>query len=242
MPKGQPDFGLYAPTDTIAGISDLGELAARLGSIVTFDRRGNVLWYDDFESGIEAWEDASLAGGHSFSWEPTYHRSGGFCAKMATDAHTDDDVYIYRRLPYPILSKSAFEVSLAIDGNCKELSLGFYLYTGTNQLTGLLRWTASTGTWAYYGSDGTYHALSPTMQFYSLALLFNTLKLVCDFNNDQYVRLLVNNTVYDLSSIALHTRTEDLSPHLLAIIMLTTNTGAAATGYVDDAIVTQNEP
>jgi len=33
----------------------LAELATRLGSIVTYDRKGEVIFCDDFEDGIDAW-------------------------------------------------------------------------------------------------------------------------------------------------------------------------------------------
>ena len=55
MGHGYPDYGTQGPVSTVHSIQDLGELAVRLGSIVTFDRRGNVLWLDGFDSGIGAW-------------------------------------------------------------------------------------------------------------------------------------------------------------------------------------------
>ncbi|GAH55625.1 unnamed protein product, partial [marine sediment metagenome] len=31
MPKGQPDFGMYAVKETVSSLADMGELAVRLG-------------------------------------------------------------------------------------------------------------------------------------------------------------------------------------------------------------------
>ncbi|GAH95398.1 unnamed protein product, partial [marine sediment metagenome] len=40
--RGQPDYAALAPKEIAASISDMGEVAARLGSIVTYDKRGDV--------------------------------------------------------------------------------------------------------------------------------------------------------------------------------------------------------
>ena len=60
LPTGQggrdyPDFGI---TDTVQAksiITDMGELAARLGAPNVFDRLGSIVWYDDFQYGLSRW-------------------------------------------------------------------------------------------------------------------------------------------------------------------------------------------
>ncbi|GAI06639.1 unnamed protein product, partial [marine sediment metagenome] len=44
MIHGHADYGAGAPGKTIYSMLDVGELAARLGSPVTSDRAGNVMW------------------------------------------------------------------------------------------------------------------------------------------------------------------------------------------------------
>ncbi len=53
-----PDYTSKWKTQTVTAIADNAELAARLKSIVTFDRRGNIIWMDDFEGAILLWETA----------------------------------------------------------------------------------------------------------------------------------------------------------------------------------------
>jgi len=50
---GAPDWWGTEQTSTVHLVQDVGELAARLGSIVTFDRRGNVIWLTSFEDGLQ---------------------------------------------------------------------------------------------------------------------------------------------------------------------------------------------
>jgi len=247
---GAPDYSpVKPPGQIIPGpiytLADMGELAVRLGSIVTFDRRGNVLWMDNFESGIEGWEDGSGDGNHSFSWNPTYHRSGGFCAKLTTDDDTDDNAFMLRRLPYPTLSKNGFEYSFINDIRRKEQYIRLDHYDGDDLLRGYLRWTQSTRTWAYYTGTsypGSWVDLAPVIKLEGLVPIFHTIKLVCDFENGEYVRLLVNDTVYDMSGIPLYSVGAGDSPQLVAYIMAVTDSDHATNAYIDDVIITQNEP
>ena len=55
MPRGQADFGQYAVKEVSASISDMGEVAARLGSIDIYDKRGDVVFFDNFEGAFLRW-------------------------------------------------------------------------------------------------------------------------------------------------------------------------------------------
>ena len=78
MAHGARDFGIYAPKETIVTIEDLGELAVRLGSPVNYDRKGDVVWVDGFEDGIDKWDIDLTLGRGSFTWESAHSRDGGF--------------------------------------------------------------------------------------------------------------------------------------------------------------------
>jgi len=52
MAHGTPDWGVTASKKTIYSLHDMGELAVRLGSIVSFDRRGDVIFSDSFQNGL----------------------------------------------------------------------------------------------------------------------------------------------------------------------------------------------
>ena len=58
---GLPDYGMYAALENMGNLVDYGELATRLGSIVSFNREGNVIFWDDFEKTPIKW--LNLTGG-----------------------------------------------------------------------------------------------------------------------------------------------------------------------------------
>jgi len=82
MAHGQPDYGMYTLANTIYRLTDMGELAARLGSINTYDRRGDVIFLDSFESGLTAWSPSSACTGSDLVQSAKHARSGGFSAKF----------------------------------------------------------------------------------------------------------------------------------------------------------------
>lgn len=242
MSKGQPDFGLYATTETIAGLADMGELAARLGSIDTFDRRGNIVWLDDFASGIEKWRSYSEAGGESLEWATTRARNGGFCAKLSTDNHTDDDAMALRSLPYPTLSKMGIEVSVSWGTRLKTFILMLRLDNGTTVLAAEVRWTKATKTWACHDLTLGWQNLTPITTLETDTALFHTFKLVCNFSKGIYAYLIVNNTVFDLSALVIPSIAPGDAPYIQPRISIDTPSNNASIIYFDDVIITQNEP
>lgn len=219
----------------------LPELAARLGSIHTFDRRGEVLWYDDFESNLNKWEVTLNGTRAAAGLSNSYARSGALSCKLTSGSGINDSAQIAKYLPYKTTGRIGFEVSWIRNANL-AYNFSLYLYNGTNYSLGLLAYgpTAKTITLLY----GTIYSVAITTDqpTFANAYLFNTIKLVCDFTTKKYVRLIFNNVVYDISQYTMRTVASASAPHIEAIIMPTTDVASNQACYVDDAIITENEP
>lgn len=242
MPHGGPDWSTGGQISTVHTVEDLGELAARLGSIVTFDRRGNIIFLDDFESGIEKWTHESFAGGEGLAWSSIHARNGDFSAKLTTDDHTNDDAVMIATIPYPALSQIGFEFSFLRDSYLKQITIAIELETGADVVSAGATWTAATKTWTVTDKDGAVHNLTPTITLGIDYPMFFTVKLVADFINRNYIRLIINNTEFNLSGITLPVSAPGPSPKLQGFIVILTNSNDVCSLYVDDVIVTQNEP
>ncbi len=96
----------------------LSETASRLGSIDTFDRRGQVLWMDDFEGGISKWTLSGDAG-YTIAASTDYAESGLVSCKMVTNAVLNNYAQIARMMPIPSLSKIGCEFSFIANNNLK---------------------------------------------------------------------------------------------------------------------------
>ncbi|GAI79944.1 unnamed protein product, partial [marine sediment metagenome] len=71
--------------------------------------------------------------------------------------------------------------------------------------------------------------------------LFHVFKLVIDFENNKYVRLIINNTTYDLSSYNLYVDDAVGEKYANALISLRSRKDYNDVMYVDNVIFTQNE-
>lgn len=242
MPKGQRDFGLYAPTETIVGLSDMGELAARLGSIITFDRQGNVMAFDDFESGIEAWVKSGSAG-YGVSWNSVYAKAGGFSCKLETAAVVGYNVTTLKQLGLQTLSPIGLEVSFAYGQNWKSLDIVIYIVDGSKLYHAAIRYDYPNTKLLYLDSANAYQDV-PGGSFVipSTAGAFHTLKFVVDLPTGKYKRLLVDNNSFDLSALSFYNPANPSIPAGTFRVTLSTSTGAAAIAYIDNVIITQNEP
>ncbi|GAI87669.1 unnamed protein product, partial [marine sediment metagenome] len=98
MAHGQPDFGMYAAKETVASLADVGELAARLGSIVAQDRRGDVIFLEDFEAPILNWTGAGPDHGEVQRLYPDAACMGSQCVYLQTGATAEDYSDVIHRI------------------------------------------------------------------------------------------------------------------------------------------------
>ena len=222
----------------------LAELAARLGSIVTYDRRGEVVWLDDFEDNINKWNSSFGAAGGSLALSTDESRSGSNSAKLICP--TGGYAIMNRTLPYTPSPKLGFEAHECFPtaGNItRVLDLG--VLTTTKQFEFEIRydWTdAVTGTWKIYTYPTTWVTLSGIPSIEAIAGLFHAIKVVVDLENGKYVRLLVDGIAYDISQYTPNWGVNTNPPRITPTIYHAARAGQQDTIYVDDVIITRNEP
>jgi hypothetical protein len=242
MAHGYKDYGSGAPKSTVYAVPDMGELAARLGSPVTFDRRGDLIWFDDFESGIDKWSCAGNGSNYSADWSAAAARSGAFSIRLRPGDSVGNLMNMQRHLPYPKLSKLGLEWSFTYDANLQFHTCTFAAYDGTNVKDGRLSYETSGGLWKYMDSAAAWQNMATGVTLYSALDCFHTVKLVIDFENSEYVRAILNSVEYDLANIAIRTAASSLYPHIVVTIVTYNGAGGTQQNYVDDVIITQNEP
>lgn len=243
MSHGGPDWGTPGPLKTVYTLEDMAELAARLGSIVTFDRRGNVLFLENFDGSLAKCYHGSDGVGGSVSISNEKARHGNFSCKLVTGNVTDDEAWVGALLAYPALSRMGMEAAWALPTNCnvKAIFLFFDITDETEIWHASVKYVTANNTW-YYWYEDDWVALTPTIEYYQGGTQFNHTKIVADFLNKKYIRLIANDLVYDLSGKALSTGAIVYPPIMEAEVCISTKSDAIATAYADSIIVTQNEP
>ena len=227
---------------TIYNIKDMGELAARLKSIDTFDRRGNVLFLDDFADGIQKWEPYIPVAGGSVEWSAEHSRNGGFSAKLNTIDERGEVVGMSRYQPYPVLSGFGLEVHFTISAFLKYFYLKFLLYDKTWEHHAEIWYYSNTSELYFRNNEiGAWTLIEKPIYLHNSPYLFHAWKLVVDLDKREYVRLISNDRSWDLSGNAYHLTGDPRSPYMMLQVRQTTDSDNVSTIYVDDAIITQNE-
>ena len=242
MARGQPDFGSYQQQQAIAGLADVGELAARLGSINVYDRRGFTVWQDNFEGPNLAWTLSRNSGGTLPALSSAKPYMGSQSCYFVTAAGVGAGATIERLFPLLRTGKIGIEFMLYLENE----TAGYFwsrmlVYDGTNISNAWLRLDMKGNTAIIITSTG--QVTIATSPFNSAANnAYTAIKWVIDTVNDKYVRLLINDTEFDISShvIAGGGSTTDKFIHVI------NNLHGVAAGtqlaYLDNIILTQNEP
>lgn len=241
MARGHPDYGASGAISTIASVQDLGELAARLGSIVTFDRRGNVILADSFEDTLSAWSNVTTGTGASVAQSNDSARSGQYSAKLVTGNLNGDYAYISGVRSIAVLGKLGLEVSFNGPSSTERWTIGLQLFTGAKQVIAQATIEGASTAFTIVTTGGVTHELTLPYALYVGTKSFHTLKLVADFSAQTWTRLLLDSNSYDLSALGLYVLDSSTLPALNAQIQLTALSDASKTRYVDDVIITQNE-
>ena len=218
------------------------ELAARLGSIVTYDRRGNVIWLDDMEAGLAHFEYGTTgSGGSVTAWTTWSHRGAG-CAQLVPGTSLNNTAYLNKAFYYPVLSKLGAEFHFSLVASIFTMELRFTRYDGTLKHDGAVRYDAFYGVLSYLDSAGASQTIVSDLYIPILARRWMPIKLVINPSINKYVRVLFRGQEYSLDGVAMQSAADTSAPQLhvtITAILLGTGTNAA---YVDDFIYTQNEP
>lgn len=242
MPHGAPDWYKYRRDSITHPVDDLAELAVRLGSITISDRRGDVIFMDNFEHGLLHLILSTAGSGASVTPDPTTAKSGGYSAKMTTGDTANDSTQIELHMPYPTLSRFGLEVTFTSNNNLTRIAFGLFLHDGTTVHMAHVRYVPATDIFEFYNDAGGWTTFATGLDLYVDTQHFHTFKLVCDFTTQKYTRVILNDTAYDLSAYGYLTGADAKLACILPVIEIRTSVNSNQTIYLDNLIITQDEP
>jgi len=218
------------------------ELAVRLGSEKFFDRRGDVIFIDNFENGTAKWRLSGVGTGNKQVLTADKSRSRGYSVKLVGGSTATFLAEMYARIPYPVLSKWGFEVHFAMGSNIDKVQFSMVKFTGTQAKSGLIRYDRTNEKLQYVDKNGADQDIETSFKLSQSDYLFHVFKLVQDLENDKFHRLIINETTYDLSAYDVYTYSDTSTKHISIGIELYSRSGNNDYIYIDNVIVTQNEP
>lgn len=241
MARGQPDYGMYAPQIITANLSDMAELAARLGSIDIFDRLGKVICLDGFESPVLSWDTVELNGA-TVVLDSTYIKSLAQGVKLSVANQASSRAAIMKGFALPLSDRIGCELGFSVPDTNTYLDLILEKYDGTNLHSTQIRLDFNGGNLIYYDENGLPQNFATGVKFSTETYIYHPIKFAVDFETDNYIRCVYGGVSYDLSSYSLESSSDNTAPYIAIGIWLTQRVQAAASIYIDDFILTQDEP
>jgi len=235
---------LTDPEDTWGVFKQMGlaELSARINPLLSLDRRGDVLWWKNFDNGFT---DVHLDGsGDNYvirlDTEGAYW--GNYALKMTTGGEWDNASFVAKTAM--LLSISNHGASFLFSPGENNAYIRFYLAV---RYGGFLRngWVQiNTVDWvlSYYHPTNGWTAIADIPAMITNSAYIHYLKMVIDPITNKYVRLMLDSESYDVSEYPLTTESDDK----YSVVMLNfSNVGMdtqLATVWLSGIILTHNEP
>lgn len=242
MPSGQPDFSQGTASQEVHQVTDLGELAARTGSIVTYHRGGNVFWLDDFEASVLKWATTFGGTGASVALSTVQARSGVQSVLLTAGSDGTRDATIDRTFGRPSGDQVGVEFSIITDSLPDIVRVFIRFFDGTNLLEFRFDIEYGNDRIRLTDSDGSQVVVLSPLNWTGGTFVVHTFKFIVNQNTGSYVRFFYDDIVTDISSRAAPTASSSQERTFQVLIENEGDAGVNDTCYIDDVIITHNEP
>jgi len=187
------------------GFAGLEELAARLGSIVPHDLRGNVIFMEDFETEETEWtldED----GGDSLASRQTRRKyQGNWAMKLLADDVANAYAGMSRLIHIPGLAKYAQYGRFLWDENLQRVRFrNHFLVEGVNYYVGM-RYSLPTTTLEIESGDDAWVSVATDLSIGEGTAVWYPITLIYDLSTLKYDKLKIAEYEYDISAYSIGT-------------------------------------
>ena len=138
FPSDMPDDYPWLPGAQRSLMLDQAELAARLGSIVTYDRRGQVNWMDQGQGGLSPWNVAGGGTGNGVAVIATNTYRGGYALQMTAGSTAGRNSELVHRFNPQELNRWGLEVAVYWPTEFSFFTLSLDYFTGAQRYSAQL--------------------------------------------------------------------------------------------------------
>jgi hypothetical protein len=216
------------------------ELAARLGSIATYDWRGQVVYATDFANGLGGLYTSALGTDGEVVLDASKHVSGGYSAKLVGGSASDYNAEMYIGFDIPPSDITGFCIRWASDSAFAYLEIGLHVYDGAIHHRGAIRISTADNELQYQDTDDSWEKIedyTPVLTGYT----WQGLKVVIDIDDGQFIRVLAAGTEHDISSETLYTAADLTAPHIEAWVRVVSESAENRYVWVDSMVLTVAE-
>jgi len=219
-----------------------GDIAARLGSIKTYDMRGRVYWMDDFEAAVLKWKTFGLGAGGSQALTTDYARNGNQSVKLTSNIGPPNISSIRHEIALPRNVKMGFEVHISMAAGFNLMDIEALLADGSTISHATVRIDEVTNQLLYLDEHDIFVDTGLDLCLSTYEDHFHAIKLVWDYETDEWLRIMYDHQELNLHRAAMRNNAWFFWP---AATLSISNYGDNVNNvpvYVDDAILTVMEP
>jgi len=242
MAHGSPDWSKYLRNSRRFSVQDLGEMAARLGSPDTFDRRGEVLFYDVFDHGLTSWNLDYHGTGAVASIVASGTIYSGYAAQLTPGTDGDMFTQLLKYVGAYQANRCGIEAAFTMLHGSYQFSIGVTVFDGVNQHYFSIGVDAVNNQLFYEDYVPHHIVLDNIPQPWGQPSPQHYLKIVGDASLNRYIRAIYDGREYDMSGIVPSLLPNSSTPQLGLSLQATGTAGAFLASTVSHAIVTLNEP
>ena len=218
----------------------MGELAARLGSPISWERRGQVVKFLTFVDGFSSWAQATGGAGSAVSLDASFWQYGGYSVKLLTDANVNAYAGITTYTDYPPDTRLGVEVVFSVTDKPRYLNVLMKIWDGTNEHRCYLR--------AHWGTSYIQIMRDTEVWVNVVAYdqpvvgqVFRSIKFVVDLDEGTYIRVLANGVETDVTTSQIYTTANAAAPYVSVQVKSEETVAAGGTVYIDRVNITTNE-
>jgi len=242
MAHGTPDWYGIAPKEQTYVMEDDAELAARLDSPLKWDRRGDVIWMQTFESGLKdvnLW-GAGVGNAQYLSTAMPFH--GHACLHLVTGDAVGDQARGNYHLPQPSLGAWGEQMWTSFDDQVDTVNMWLRLFNGSDQIVAGVAYDLPAAEVRIYLEGVGWTTIDTDVNLYAHESYYHIFKVVGRYDSRNYERLIIDDRVYLLSEYEMYSTPSIAAPYVSLEFAIDTAVAANAHANIDNLIYTINEP
>jgi len=217
------------------------ELAARLGSPITFERSGSTQLMETFESGTQRWNFAVSGADPEYGLSAAVSSHGGYALRLVGGSTADYYCLAQMKQHMVHQGKIGMSCKFCIPGACESTCMYLILYDGAYVHEARVRYRAVDHKLDVYCLTTGWTEVDAALGMASEDWAWNQWKFVIDPDTYHYVRVLFNNQLIDVSDREYYHNDSLAGSKMWIKIYVYSRDGENDVLYVDDVILTAAE-
>ncbi len=242
VPRDMPDMYPWLPGSNKAILGDLGEHAVRLGSLLWYDRRGELVFADGFANGLAGYTIVTSGTGASVKVGCLHTGSSGYNARLTTGDASGNDALVDKWCTPLLNNRLGAEANFCIETEFLTIRLLISDYDTDASADWGIALRRSDNKLCYQNATEVLIAFADIPVPISTYGVNHTLKFVVNRLERTYDRVLYDDNEYSLAGIAGRVAGAASTRSVGLKVTITGNGGGNRRMLLNHLILTDNEP